>query len=334
MQASHVLQPIRIFARTWRASVQILAVQTIFFYSLIVPTNVIAGTLKLYWSDGDIHRANLDGTDAEDIVQSPAGDFPNIAFDPVEKKMYWPSASAGAIERANYDGTDVETVVSGISMLRNVAIDASNRKVYWIDVGQPNSIWRSNVDGTSRELLFSTTSSTPLDVAVDPERGYYYWSGFRGDIHRKSIDGSESFSTNFGGPSGTLAIDSNNGYLYESRNDEILRMRLDLSEPTVWLPQNNLSPGGIVVDSANGRLMWANYQFLYDGRDILSMNLNGTDEQTIFFPRSGESSATNGWTFLAILDVATPEPSSATLAFAAGTMMLLSYRRLATSRFR
>ncbi len=301
-----------------------------FFVQLIAVSQcATAATLKLYWSDGDIHCANLDGTLAEDIIQSPLGEFPNVAFDTADQKMYWPSAAAGGIERANYDGTDIETAISGIAMPRKVAIDTVNRKAYWVDYGFPNDIRRSNLDGTDRELLFSTTtlSRTPVSVAVDPLDGYYYWTGLGGDLHRTSLDGSDTSIINLAAPLGELAIDAEHRYLYVSAQDGIIRMRLDLSDPMVWRAQNNFSPAGIAVDSTNGRLMLAGYQFSFYGIDISSITLDGTDEGTAFFARNSASDAASAWSYLAIVDIATPEPNSMTLVWPAGIIFLWRRRR-------
>ncbi len=312
MQAFRSAQGPRVFARRGCAHSQALLAWLVFVHVAGVSPHALAGTLKLYWSDGEIHRANLDGTQAEDIVQSTTSEYSNIAFDSVEQKLYWPSASAGGIEPANYDGSGIETAISGIAAPRSVAIDALNRKAYWLDYGWPNSIWRSNLDGTDREILYTTTSLPPLATAVDPVNGYYYWSGFHGDIHRTSLDGSDTKTVNFGELPCMFAIDSTNGYLYiaDYLQHAIDRMRLDLSEPMVWLDRGNLSPTGIVIDPTNERLMWVVEQFSFAGRDISSIKLDGTDERTTFFAGPSGNYPPAGWTYLAIVDVPTPEPGS------------------------
>ena len=71
---------------------------------------------KMYWTDwlyGKVMRANLDGTNVEEVLsnQSDAG---GIAIDTVAGKIYWtrdPSDLTQGIHRANLDGTNVEPVV-------------------------------------------------------------------------------------------------------------------------------------------------------------------------------------------------------------------------------
>lgn len=69
---------------------------------------------KIYWTDAGtdkIQRANLDGTEIEDLA-IPGLDFPlSIAIDPVANKIYWPHFRANKIQRANLDGSEVEDVL-------------------------------------------------------------------------------------------------------------------------------------------------------------------------------------------------------------------------------
>ncbi len=94
-----------------------------------VPTS--ASTIAhVYWSDfgpppQPIRRANLDGSNVEDIVPT---DATSLAIDLVSKKLYW--TSGGSIRRSNFDGTNIETVLGaafsgGFSVL---ALDAAGGK--------------------------------------------------------------------------------------------------------------------------------------------------------------------------------------------------------------
>ena len=70
--------------------------------------------LTIVWVDADtdkIQRANLDGSNIEDLVtqglEAPIG----IALDVVGGKMYWTDAGTDKIQRANLDGSNVEDLV-------------------------------------------------------------------------------------------------------------------------------------------------------------------------------------------------------------------------------
>ena len=66
----------------------------------------------MYWTDGGtdkIQRANLDGSDVEDLVTPAQGVGTvaplGIALDVASGKMYWADYNADKIRRANLDGS-------------------------------------------------------------------------------------------------------------------------------------------------------------------------------------------------------------------------------------
>jgi len=72
-----------------------------------------------------IQRANLNGTEVEDLVvglDNPT----SIALDPLEGKMYWTDSEAfgqiNRIERADLNGLNQEVVVSGIGFPWGIAV--------------------------------------------------------------------------------------------------------------------------------------------------------------------------------------------------------------------
>jgi DNA-binding beta-propeller fold protein YncE len=305
----------------WKQATSTLSVA--FVLSICSPFSV-AGPVKLYWSawgDTIIRRSNLDGTQSEQLIRTSGGVVPNIAFDPVEQKMYWPSPVAGGIQRGHYDGSDADTIIAGIAEPTIVAIDSLNRKAYWVDYGTPSTIWRGNLDGTGREQIVDNLIA-PRDVQVDSLHGYYYWADFFGDIHRKSFDGTQTDASFFARSPRQIAIDSINGYIYatDSSFQAIIRMRLDFSEPTLWVTQGISNPEGIVVDIANARVIWSNQEksaAFPDDTNISSVNFAGGDQRIDFYPQWNDyiSALVR---HLAIVEIPTPEPSSLLLASVGG----------------
>ena len=74
---------------------------------------------KMYWTDwgtNKIQRANLDGTDVQDLVTTELENPKGIALDVTGGKMYWTdSRNFGEIHRANLDGTNVEKLLLCVS---------------------------------------------------------------------------------------------------------------------------------------------------------------------------------------------------------------------------
>jgi len=120
---------------------------------------------NLYWTDYRLHRiyrSNLDGALPTLIVQD-SGDLPSgdgLALDLTGGKMYWTNRMLDTVQRANLDGSQRETIIttSGVgSNLRDIEIDPISQKLYWIDdrkdVSERSYVYRSNLDGSGRELL-------------------------------------------------------------------------------------------------------------------------------------------------------------------------------------
>lgn len=86
----------------------------------------LAHTLsRIYWTpceSSTIRRANLDGTEAEDILVSQ-GEVGKLAIDHKGGKIYWSEPSEGTIRRANLDGTGVEDLLSGLVVPTSLALN-------------------------------------------------------------------------------------------------------------------------------------------------------------------------------------------------------------------
>ena len=68
-------------------------------------------TPKMYWTDSGtdkIRRANLDGSNVEDLITTGLGHPEDIALDMSGGKMYWTDSGTDKIQRANLDGSNVE----------------------------------------------------------------------------------------------------------------------------------------------------------------------------------------------------------------------------------
>ena len=66
---------------------------------------------KMYWIDSStdiIRRADLDGSNIDDLITSGLSNPSGIALDTAAGRMYWTDYDAAKIQRANLDGTAVE----------------------------------------------------------------------------------------------------------------------------------------------------------------------------------------------------------------------------------
>ena len=83
----------------------------------------------MYWTDGStdrIQRANLDGSNVENLVTSGLRQPEGLALDPAAGQMYWADSGTDKIQRANLDGSNVEALVTtALSAPTGLALDIS-----------------------------------------------------------------------------------------------------------------------------------------------------------------------------------------------------------------
>ena len=145
-----------------------------------IALDVVGG--RIYWADSPwkkIRRANLDGSNMEDLITRGLEENPDsIALDVAGGKMYWieqpdgsrdPNVRLSKIRRANLDGSNMEDLITSktrqIHILSDIALDVSNGKMYWTDVGT-DKIQRANLDGTGLQDLVTTGLGNPYGIAL------------------------------------------------------------------------------------------------------------------------------------------------------------------------
>ena len=181
---------------------------------------------QIYWTDmggagtysGSIRRANLDGTNVQDLVTG-LGRPKNIALDIEGGKMYWTDANEDKIRRANLDGTDVQDLVTGLGFPFGIALDIEGGKMYWTDAST-GKIQCANLDGTDVQE-FVTGLEWPLGIALDAEGGKIYWTDAgsvgtdSGSIRRANLDGTNVQDLVTGlGIALAIALDVEGGKMY------------------------------------------------------------------------------------------------------------------------
>ena len=147
---------------------------------------------KIYWTNGEtnsIFRANLNGTNSEEVLKLFVGTPLDIALDVAGGKMYWTQWQGNAsISRANLDGSNVELLINPGDR-RGIALDVVGGKMYWTD-GR-DGIGMSNLDG-SNITNFETPDFTMGDIILDLQNGRMYWVDGEGfELRRGNLDGSQ-----------------------------------------------------------------------------------------------------------------------------------------------
>ena len=264
---------------------------------------------KIYWSEprnGKIRRANLDGSNIEDVLHTEDSRIDWIALDGSEGKIYWthalPSASAmksSKIRRSNFDESGIEVIVTGLERLGPIALNPAGRKMYW-KVERPGVgvvIQRADFDGSGIEDVLLVGGSLIQGLALDVSEDRVYWAriSFRDRaptriwIRRALLNGTAPVEDLLVGtepprPTG-IALDSEGAKMYwtesdagDNRNQRIRRMNLDGSGVEDLIVDGLRLPAEIVLDVQRGKMYWVERGLFYR---IRRANLDGSDVEDL-----------------------------------------------------
>lgn len=299
--------------------------------TLVVCSYADGSYTSIYWTDwqGDnnVHRSNLDGSNAQVVITSTFSNPYGIAFDMSAGIMYIADyggsdgvGSTPSISRANIDGSGIQQVHTG-GRPTDVAVDNINHKVYWTDEGL-NNVWRANLDGSNPEILISGYFNMLYGITLDLLHGKMYLAeigvdGGLGSIACANLDGSAIQRIVVGGKPTDIALDSHHGKLYWTSwaGNNVMRSNLDGSgaEALVWECFSN--PYGIALDVENNKMYVADIGGYGSGStpSVSRFNLDGTGLE--FLQMGGRP------TDIALI----PEPCS-TLLFILGSMIIMVRR--------
>ena len=245
---------------------------------------------KMYWVDrwtAKIQRANLDGSQVEDLVTTGLEEPTDLALDVAGGKMYWTDRLTDKIKRANLDGSQIEDLVTGLYSIWSLAIDVAGGKMYWANASwRGPKIQRANLDGSQVEDLVATGLFQVAGLALDVAGGKMYWTDYgTNKIQRANLDGSqveELITTGLRGPWG-LALDVAAGKMYWADwiTNKILRANFDGSQVEELLSRSD-NTGSLVLVLSEGKMYWTegSWSDVSVGR-ILRANLDGSQVEEL-----------------------------------------------------
>ena len=250
---------------------------------------------KMYWTKEDaydIQRANLDGSNVEDLVtiRPDYRGVKGIALDVAGGKMYWANLHDGKIQRANLDGSNIEDLVTGLRTPNGIALDLRRGKIYWT-AAFAYKIQRADLDGSNVEDLV-TGLPDPNRIALDVAGGKMYWTTSAGGdkvykIQRANIDGSNVEDIPLAGflnyPTG-IALDVAGGKIYWTNEGTYKIQRADFDGSNVEDLVTRLGglhlfkgPNSIALDVAGGKMYWTNRST----NKIQRANLDGSNVEDL-----------------------------------------------------
>ncbi len=267
-------------------------------------------TPKMYWTDVGTHkiqRADLDGSNIEDLITTGLIYPEGIALDLTGKKMYWTDGGTDKIQRADLDGSNIEDLIpTGLTSSptgpEGIALDVPGGKIYWTDFST-GKIQRANLDGSNIEDLITAGLRHPQGIALDLTEGKIYWAHDSPDkIQRANLDGSnieDLITTGLEGPQG-IALDLSKGKIYwaDEGTHKIQRANLDGSniEDLITSTTGLGGPRSITLDLTKGKIYWADrsrrkiQRANLDGsniEDLITTGLRHPDSIALYFPPIG-----------------------------------------------
>uniref|UniRef100_A0A4W6CIY4 Nidogen 1 n=1 Tax=Lates calcarifer TaxID=8187 RepID=A0A4W6CIY4_LATCA len=181
------------------------------------------GTHLLFAQSGRIEHVPLEGydmkkDDAKPVLHLPEKVIIGVAYDCVEKMVYWTEITSPSISKASIQGGEPVAVIrSDLDSPEGIAIDHLGRTMFWTD-SVKDRIEVASLDGSQRRVIIDSDLVNPRAIITDPPNGNLYWSDWNRDapkIETSYMDGSNRrvlVNDDLGLPNG-LAYDSQSSLL-------------------------------------------------------------------------------------------------------------------------
>ena len=214
------------------------------------------------------------------VEEAPAAADPVISSTRIEPRILVAAANrppmlwvdGGAIY--GLVGANAQRFAPSVENAMNIAVDASNGKVYWTEKtgGSRGTINSANLDGTSVTELTSILS-VPMGITVDVTGSNLYWTNARGRIQRANLNGSgiQNVVQDLSAPTDIVV---SNGFIYwtEGRNS-VRRVNVSGQKIVGDVAANLGTVGSLAV--GGGKVYWTEMTGERGGT-INSANADGT----------------------------------------------------------
>ncbi|XP_076585706.1 nidogen-1-like [Chaetodon auriga] len=157
------------------------------------------GAHLLFAQSGKIEHIPLDGynmkkEEAKPLLHIPDRVVIGVAYDCVEKMVYWTDITGPGISRASLSGGDISPVItSDLQSPEGIAIDHVSRLLFWTD-SMRDTVEVSKLDGSQRRVLFDTDLINPRPIVTNSAYGRIYWADWDRDgpkIEMSNMDGTD-----------------------------------------------------------------------------------------------------------------------------------------------
>ncbi|KAE8280427.1 Nidogen-1 [Larimichthys crocea] len=139
------------------------------------------GSHLLYAQSGRIEHVPLKGhdlkkDDAKPLLHLPEKVIIGVAYDCVEKMVYWTEITSPSISKASIEGGEpTEIIQSDLGSPEGITIDHLGRTMFWTD-SMKDRIEVASLDGSQRRVIINSDLVNPRAVIADPPNGNLYWA--------------------------------------------------------------------------------------------------------------------------------------------------------------
>jgi hypothetical protein len=137
---------------------------------------------KVYWAAyaaDVIRRANLDGSQVEDIV-TEVSSVRDIEKDVENDYIYWTDNKG--LYRADMKGGQPEVLIESSIGPGLITINYNENKIYWVDKNGATTVKRANMDGSGVETVLTRDDDNMLsiinDMIFDNKNNLLYWNDY------------------------------------------------------------------------------------------------------------------------------------------------------------
>ncbi|CAL8258177.1 unnamed protein product [Lota lota] len=158
-----------------------------------------SGTHLVFAQNGRIEHVPLEGYDmkpdqAKTVLHLPGKLIVGVAYDCVEKMVYWTEISPSSINKASVQGGEIIPVIeSGVTSPEGIAVDHLGRTIFWTD-SRTDQIEVASMDGSQRRVIVASDLVNPRAIIADPPNGNLYWADW--DRESPKIETSYMDGTN------------------------------------------------------------------------------------------------------------------------------------------
>uniref|UniRef100_A0A8C2KB49 Low density lipoprotein receptor-related protein 4 n=1 Tax=Cyprinus carpio TaxID=7962 RepID=A0A8C2KB49_CYPCA len=200
---THAMNSFLVFAR--RTDIRMISLDIPYFADVVLPVSVsmkntiaigvdaVEGVRKFSITLKKISRANINGSEYEDIISAGLMTTDGLAVDSVGRKIYWTDTGTNRIEVANLNGSMRKVLVwQNLDSPRAIALFHEMGYMYWTDWGEHAKLERSSMDGSDRVVLINNNLGWPNGLAVDRAGSQLLWA----DAHTERIEASDLNGSN------------------------------------------------------------------------------------------------------------------------------------------